>query len=294
VRCLLIAPSGLDLSLLAAVLADQAVEVESTSDIGAGAALAQVDLDQFDFGLAVVPAGHGEGMVGLSAIYVEIGVAVARSLPLLAVVEPPGPLSPALAGLTTVTSSIGNTEALRLHLGLFLRSVLTASADRRIPLQTTTAANLVPAAYRVRLEELRDSPPHERVVAFEQLVSDLLRDAGAQIEERPPSSPDVGVDIAAFLPGEEQRLGSLLVEVKSEMLTGSDLGREQQKLSAQVLQTRSGLGLLVYNEATIGARKIPSAPLVFRLGIDELLTELEVRSLSDLLIRARNRAVHGM
>jgi hypothetical protein len=33
---------------------------------------------------------------------------------------------------------------------------------------------------------------------------------------------------------------------------------------------------------------------VFRLGIDDLLAELEARPLGAMLARARNRAVHGM
>ena len=85
VRCLLITPPGLDLSVLLTVLADRAVEVDSTSDIGAGVALARVALDRFDFGVAVVPSSHEERSVRLSAIYLEIGVATGRGLPLLVV-----------------------------------------------------------------------------------------------------------------------------------------------------------------------------------------------------------------
>ena len=70
--------------------------------------------------------------------------------------------------------------------------------------------------------------------------------------------------------------------------------REQQKLSVQVLQARAGLGLLIYDQATSGAREAPSAPLVLRIGIDELLTELEGSSLTAVLAQARNRAVHRM
>ena len=35
-----------------------------------------------------------------------------------------------------------------------------------------------------------------------------------------PDGPDGGVDIAAFIPGEEQRLGTLMIQVKSGVLTG--------------------------------------------------------------------------
>jgi hypothetical protein len=90
--------SGPDLSMLLAVLADQAVDADFTSDIAAGVGLADADLDQFDFAVAVIPAGTREGSAGVSAIYVEIGVAAARELPLLVVVEPPGRQRPRWPG----------------------------------------------------------------------------------------------------------------------------------------------------------------------------------------------------
>ena len=293
-RCLLIAPSDLELSAVATVLADEGVEVEQTSDIGAGAALARVNLDRFDCCIAVVPAGHSDASMSMAAIYVEIGVAAACRLPLLVVVQAPAQPSPALAGLTTATSSLGNVEALRLHLSLFLRSVASGVLPETESNLLPTAPNLVPADYRRRLEMARTSHGIERALAFERLVTDIVRDAGAKIEERPTGWPDTGVDIAAFIPGEEQRLGPLLIEVKSGLLAAADLASAQRKLSDHVLQTRSGLGLLIFNEIGVGARKVAPAPLVARIGIDQLLGELEVRSLSEVLVQARGRAVHWM
>jgi hypothetical protein len=280
--------------VLLAVLADRAVDVDSTSDIGAGVTLARVALDRFDFAVAVVPSDRGKGRVGLPAIYVEIGVVAARELPILVLTEVPGPPSPALAGLTTVITSLGNEEALRLQLSLFLRRVEAPPSGRQPVQPPATTAHLVPALYRARLQAVRNSPAAQRGLAFEQLLSDLFRDAGAQVEQRGPSGPDVGVDIAAFIPGEEQRLGTLMIQVKSGTLTAPAMQQEQRKLSKQVLEARAGLGLLVYDQVTPGARKTPSVQLVSRLGIDELLTELEGRPLSAVLVQARNRAVHGM
>lgn len=294
VRCLLIASSGPDLSVLLAVLADHAVDVDSTSDIGAGVGLARVALDRFNFAVAVVPSDRGKGRAALPAIYVELGVVAARELPLLVVIEAPGPPSPALAELTTVITSMGNEEALRLQLGLFFRRVEAPQSTQRPVEPPTTSEHLVPALYRARLQAVRSSPATQRGLAFESLVSDLFRDAGAEVEQRVPGAPDVGVDIAAFIPGEEQRLGTLMIQVKSGTLTGHAMQQEQRKLSKQVLEARAGLGLLVYDQATPGTRKTPSVPLVFRLGIDELLAELEGRTLSAVLVQARNRAVHGM
>jgi hypothetical protein len=108
------AQSGPELSVLLAVLAEYEVGAESTADVGAGLALADVSLVPYDFALAVIPAGHRERDVSLSAIYVEIGVAAARDLPLMVIAEPPDPPSPALAGVATIITQLDNEEALRL------------------------------------------------------------------------------------------------------------------------------------------------------------------------------------
>ena len=81
-------PSGLDLSVLRAVLTEHAVDIESTSDVGAGVALADTSLAQYDFAVAVIPTDHERHEASLSAIYIEIGVAVARGLPLIVIAGP--------------------------------------------------------------------------------------------------------------------------------------------------------------------------------------------------------------
>jgi hypothetical protein len=124
-------------------------------------------------------------------------------------------------------------------------------------------------------------------------VGDLLREAGAQAEERSSWESDGGIDIAAFVPGEEQRLGAVVIQVKSGTLTSRALQAAQQGLSTYVLQAGAGLGLLVYDQIAPRARKVPPAPQVFSLGIDQLLAELETKPLSTVLTQGRNRAVHG-
>ena len=287
-------PSGPDLSVLLAVLAEYEVDAESTADVGAGVALADVSLSQYDFALAVIPAGRRERDASMSAIYVEIGVAAGRDLPLMVIAEPPDPPSPALAGLATIITPMGNEEALRLQLGLFVRRAQAMPRTQRSARPSASTAPPVPEAYAARLHAARTSPPGLRGFAFEQLVSNLLREAGAQAEQRSPGEPDTGVDIAAFIPGEEQRLGTVMFQVKSGKLSGRALREDQQRLSDQVLQAGAGLGVLVYDEVTPAARNTEPAPLVLCLGIDDLLAELETRPLSAVLIQARNRAVHGM
>ena len=287
-------PSGLDLSVLRTVLTDHAVDVDATADVGAGAALAGVSLAPYDFAVAVIPADHERHEASLPAIYIEIGVAVARGLPLIVIAETPIPASPALASATTIVfTELGNQEALRLHLGVFLRQMHSApqmEQPARLPASPTPS---VPA-YVMRLQAVRESPGSLREAEFERLVGDLLREAGAQAEQRSPWEPDGGADIAAFIPGEEHRLGAVVIQVKSGTLTSHTLRAAQHRLSTYVLQAGAGLGLLVYDQIAPGARTVPHAPQVLSLGIDQLLAELETKPLSTLLTQARNRAVHGV
>jgi hypothetical protein len=44
----------------------------------------------------------------------------------------------------------------------------------------------------------------------------------------------------------------------------------------------------------ITPEQLPPSPLVFSVTIDQLLSELEHRPLRDVLVHARNRAIHGM
>jgi len=287
-------PSGVDLSVLRAVLTEHAVGIDSTSDVGAGVELARTSLAQYDFAIAVIPSDHEQRDASLSAIYIEIGVAVARGLPLLVIAGTSIPPSPALAGATTIVmTQLGNEEALRLHIGVFLRQMQSSPRVEQAARLPASSAPSVPADYVMRLQAVRESPGGLRGAEFERFVGDLLREAGAQAEERSPWEPDEGIDIAAFIPGEEQRLGAVVIQVKSGTLTSRALQATQHELSAHVLQAGAGLGMLVYDQVAPDAREVPPAPLVLSLGIDQLLTELETKPLSTVLAQARNRAVHG-
>jgi len=288
-------PSGLDLSVLRAVLTDHAVRIDPTSHVGAGVALAGVSLAPYDFAVAVIPADHERHEASLPAIYVEIGVAVARGLPLIVIAGTVIPASPALAGAAAIVmTELGNEKALRLHLGVFVRQMQAAPRAHQPARLPASPAPSLPAAYLMRLQAVRESPGGLRGAEFERLVGDLLREAGAQAEERSPWEPDGGADIAAFIPGEEQRLGAVVIQVKSGTLTSHALRATQHELSTYVLQAGARLGLLVYDQIAPGASKVPPAPQVFSLGIDQLLAELETKPLSTVLTQARNRAVHGV
>jgi hypothetical protein len=100
------------------------------------------------------------------------------------------------------------------------------------------------------------------------------------------------VDAAAVIPGEEQRLGLLVIEVKDRLDRPSRTAAER-RLQSYVLESRAALGLLIYATSTTKGLT-PTTPLVFSTSIDQLIAELRHRSLGTILVRARNEAIHRM
>ncbi|MFE3170065.1 hypothetical protein ACFXPA_04780 [Amycolatopsis sp. NPDC059090] len=304
-RCLLIAPNSVNVDVLSGVLVDQGVEVLSTSELGAGVILAQAPADLADCAVAVLPSQSAGTAEGLAAVFIEIGVVVGREIPILVVVEPPDAPPPALAGATVVRALANNVDALRLHIRMFMLSIAASDAAQR----PTPPAALEPsslAGFRARLEAIRNPPQRPRssgggMVSIRgwqllQLVYDVLSSAGAVVaaEVELSSEPRRDADAVAYIPGTESVLGAIIVEVKLRRFTEADLRNAEQQLLANMKVGRVSFGLLVYDGLATSANKFRTIPFVLALSIDELLSELEYMPLGEMLVRARNRAVHGV
>lgn len=303
-RCLLIAPISVDVQVLSGVLVDQGIEVLPASELGAGVTLAQAAIDQADCAVAVLPSQPTRTSEGLTAIFIEIGVVAGRGIPILVIVEPPEVPPAALVGATIVRAPVNHVDALRLHLRMFMLSVASGGARQ----QPNPPAALEPsllAGFKARLEAIRNPPQGHgasgeggastRGFQLERLVYEILLGAGAVIATNVELSSDSRreTDAVAYIPGTENVLGAIIVEVKLRRLTEADLQYAEQQLLANMKVGRVGFGLLVYDEVATVAHKVRAAPFMLALSISELLTELERMPLGELLIRARNRAVHG-
>lgn len=303
-RCLLIAPTNVDVQVLLGVLADQGNQVLFASDLGAGVTLAQAAIDQADCAVAVLPSQPTRTAEELAAVLIEIGVAVGRGIPILVIAEPPQVPPPALAGVTIVRTAVNHVDALRLHLRMFTLSV-TFGGTRHRPSPPIELEPSLLAGFRERLESIRNSARGARASGggvasirgfqFERLIFDILSGVGAVIAANVELSSDTRreADAVAYVPGTESILGVIIVEVKLRRLTAADLRTVEQQLLTNMKAGRVGFGLLVYDELATDAHDVRTAPFMLALSVDELLTELEHSPLSELLVRARNRAVHG-
>lgn len=289
-RSVLIASRDDDVRTLSEVLSEEGLEPTSSQSIGAGAALADALTDDIVAAVAVLPPSAA----GLSAVLVEVGIVLGRELPLLVVVSPGSELPPALVGVRTVTADLDNREALGFQLRMFAQSL---SAERLEHEVTSPVGEPLPpneaAQFRNRLIDIaHNDTPHKQGAAFEDWIVDVLRAGGATVEQDRRYTVDRGVDAVASIPGEEHRLGPLLVEAK--IFQGPPrLRQAARQLVGQVLTRGSGLGLLIYASPEPDPQP-ETTPRIISLWAKDLISELERMSLAEVLVRARNEAIHRL
>jgi predicted RecB family endonuclease len=128
---------------------------------------------------------------------------------------------------------------------------------------------------------------------FEEIVSSILQQAGAASVENERYGPDHGVDIV-IAPSDNS--GSvILVEAKSGRLDEHRLREAEEELQSYVINRQAGLGLVIYHDSL--GRQFPQhqpTPLTVRLSIEELVRQLETRSLTRVISDATNAAIDQM
>lgn len=294
--------------MLRTLLADRHVACEFSSDLGAGLDLANLPLDDFDFAIAILPTGISAAGGGSAAILIEIGVCAAKKIPLFTIASPDEPLSAALGTLMTVRASLENTEALKLHLDVFLRR-LDRSTHRS---NTNIIEN--PAALgkdRAILPTQKDAIKRARDLLRESAQGDIRNPAvfeaniillleaylaanGAVTQHRlNDTRGDQGIDLAFAHPSIPE---AVLVEVKQNLARPALLEKAQEQLSHFVQRNGGAIGLLLipdYIGAHLLHQSTPS-PLVRTLGFGEFIRETDKGGLGDFLRQTRNRMVHGL
>ncbi|MEU6824798.1 hypothetical protein ABZ921_29565 [Streptomyces atriruber] len=254
------------------------------------------DTADVDFLCAVL---DGTGRDEPPAIYLEIGVALGRELPVLIISEPNRRIPLAIAGLQRVEVDLGNTEAIAQHLHSF-----TSALDSRTPFKRELSRGLKPekgmsVRLRAQLDALSLEPnnwgsnPAELAYEYERLVHDILSTAGA---ESSSSRTDEGFDLAAWIDHASEILGGpILVQCK----IAAKIDRKALQVAAEKFTRTLGFrsvkfGIIVYHSLENPHRKTPlhtSYP-VWAFSASELIDMAEQDSLSDTIITLRNELMH--
>jgi hypothetical protein len=284
---LISAPASLDVAVVVEVLREAGADVLTTADVAPGTELRDA-LQPADSVIIVLP---NNPELDPPALYVEVGIALGRDVPIFVVVEAPRRVPLALGTIAHVTSPLDDRDALELHLGLFLASIESRHREGSPPREITPSSQIDVRDVRSRVEELHRLTGRARRKALEDLTMWLFETAGATVERRGRDASDTGVDVVAVFPGEESRLGPLFIQVKA---TRAPRHREEIKaaLQAAVIRNNGGLGVLLYERGPLDRRQ--STPLIVELTLDDLINELERRDLAEVLRRERNRAIHRM
>ncbi len=259
--------------------------VLDTGTVGAGTLLANTTW-QADVMVAALVSGRSSrqrfGTVG-----VEIGIALERGLPILLVAKA-GLSLPFLTGIPRIDLA-DDEHLLATQLDLLLQAVEEGSPRQAAWSSRPTSARAVRATDPRSAGQAQD---------FELRVGSLLKATGAEVIEhlefpQGANQPDFAIYFAKF----GRNPGVVLVEAKSLPARGSHKGSKSllaeaaKKLSARVLASRAGLGLLIYEGSVVTP---PRSPMTVVISVDELEHRLSRQSLEDWLLYARNEAIHKL
>jgi Restriction endonuclease len=292
VRVFLSVPARVDTSALRRVIeatGDTVVDYEDVNGsvrewLGSRAAWKGVDA-------VVAVAGLADGTRS-DTVLIESGVALGRGIPLLVIYEDDSSLTAAWPPSVTIArTSLLNAEALSFHLKLFLAKI--RRGPEKISTRPPRAPSIDVAQARRQLAQIREEHGAARGLALERWLAELFR--ASNVEAAEPAGGDRGFDFVLTLSEQAPSLGPIVVEVKSST-SPRRLWEVASRLHQVVLQERAALGLvLVDDDKTLGRFPIQEVPLVAVLGADELLDAISRQgSLSAVLVRLRNVAVHGL
>jgi hypothetical protein len=227
----------------------------------------------------------------------ELGFASALRKPTLLLLEP-GTSVPALASNDThLVSDLTDSEVLRLGVKKFLDEARSGFSSRRTrkslrPIEQPdrdSIAEVLEQADRVR----RSADPAQ----VEWFASRLLNATAVTAVEEYRGEKDRGVDFAVWSNALQTSLGNpILIEIKAGILNKQLLETAYSRLTAQVLQSRARVGLLLYLDQEGRRFRRPEAwrPDVFAFDLEDFGKELLAKPFAKVLLELRNKHVHRL
>ncbi|MFD8964441.1 hypothetical protein ACFV0C_05445 [Streptomyces sp. NPDC059568] len=302
-RASLVSVSGIDLDVLASLLADvdvhdlwviknvvgDGVIFEPIPDIVVGVLNAKNVSD---------PASPQEGFNNFDVL-LRVGQAVARGIPSLLIVPPPLKPPSWIKGLSVALCSPGNRGALADHIWALTVSATRDGAskvllDRFNPINAELYLSRLKAVEEAYINPLPLSPgaPSGRIgrayAQFESLISELLVSAGAALAEPPEDAHRYDYADFAFVPSSGS---SVVVLAECKLVSGKSkrrISEDEAALYQKVTATHSQLGLLVYHSID-GVQPAPArhpTALVERISAMELIVRLKEKPLQRVIADA--------
>lgn len=293
--CFISAPVGIDTRPLREALSARGVEPWDASDMLAGSnsyLTVEDAIADADFICAVIPNSPVNANVLL-----ELGMAIGMGLPRLLFVAPKAELPSDLRRQSYARASLQDAEALRFHLGTFLKNAGKSGGYRgvghREGRSRPSPAIMASAHDRLAAWQAQLTPPHERELV--QFLAELFEVSGYITSAAPTSigRNSMHADLAVWVDELQTTIGNpLVIEVAGHQRTPSAKFRQLQLLLEEF---QSPLGLLVY-------WRIPEAqlmhddwdqPLVVVMDIHEVVESIGRGDFASILLSRRNAAAHS-
>lgn len=296
-KCLL-STSGQSSVATAQALTEAAVDFVRSQDLDTDWLSEKVP--GIDFVCAVLDT---QGMDDSPAIYLEIGVALGRNLPVLIITDSRRRIPLALAGLQRVEADLDNHAAIALHIRQFTSNLKEKRLSRSAS-ESERNRDQAFSGLREQIEALRTSPLDKTLsptpslgFQYENLVQKIFETAGETAFPGPTSARDEGCDLAAWVDGASQLLGGpILIQCKiAKRISAGGLERQAARLG-DILYTRSvNFGLIVYHSTNDPRHRITlhSRYSVWAISALELVNTAASGSLSRWIIMRRNELMHG-
>jgi hypothetical protein len=248
------------------------------------------ELAGIDAFIAVMSSGSSDG--SLHVLLFEAGAAKAAGWPSLVIYERGFELPAPLLEFQGIGVDFSDIEPLRLQLRMFLKTLPHAETS-----QGSFSTRHLAEEYRrdlwLRLAKMQKTAPEFRGLQFERLVVELFKAGGALTIE--PESGDTGIDAAVVFPGTERLLGPIVVEAKwAHHSSPQRMEDAERQLMTYVVERGARMGILIYDSA-VPFPNLKSSPFVLVFWLPQLLERLDDgNSLVEIVVEARNRAVHGV
>ena len=230
-----------------------------------------------------------------SNVLFELGIAFALRKPTLMLIKPGDSVPPFVAFSPYLTYTGFVTDVLKLGVEAFLGTLRPPKAKRSVrhkPKPSPEKHGQLPTLTG-EIQRLRADP---RESELHLLVQKVLVSAGVTAVQEDAAFHDRGVDFVVWSDSLRGSFGNpVLIELKA-YLDRAQFQAAYHRLTKLVGESHSAAGVLLYLKRPGQSFDKPEAwnPLVLWFDIEEFITELLHRNVSEILVERRNLLVHGL
>lgn len=227
-------------------------------------------------------------------VSIEIGIAFASKKPIFVIIPEDNKNVQAnyLSALTHTIANPNDYDKIKYNFDFFINQLPKKEKKiRRIKSQKRFKGVKLSMDYVTSLGDIKNI----KGLKFEKLVSDIFRKLEIEVlAENRIKGKDFQADFSLWLSEIDSIVGNpIIVETKSTSQK-TILRNAVEQLSYYLNKYNLKVGLLIYSDTKIDASYdlFSYSPLVISISITDLLNQLTEKTLAEIIIQLRNKAVH--